>query len=216
METLQNMPAATPESVWAILRENAQAQKESRANFDRMFQETDRMFQASAKRHEELDRMLQELSQSQKETDRKIKEVNNTVGGMGNSQGEFAEEYFFNSFENGKRNFFGEQFDEISKRLKNKWQGVEDEFDIVLFNHASVALIEVKYKARETDIPKVLKKADNFRMLFPQYKDFKVYLGFASMSFYPELEDACLSAGIAIIKQVGDAVVIRDEQMKVF
>ena len=30
-----------------------------------------------------------------------------------NNHGSFAEEYFFYSFENGEKNFFGERFDEI-------------------------------------------------------------------------------------------------------
>jgi len=167
--------------------------------------------------------ILQETAKSQKETEqivkenaKQIKELQKTVGGMASNQGSFAEEYFFNSFENGKTNFFGEKFDEIAKHLKNRWQGVEDEYDIVLYNHASMALIEVKYKAHLNDIPTVLKKAETFRVLFPNYKDFKIYLGLASMSFYPELEQECINEGIAVIKQVGDTVVINDKHLKVF
>jgi len=195
---LQNMPQATPETVWAILQETAKSQEELR------------QYQKEATKSQE------ELRQSQKETDRIMKELQKTVGGITNSQGAFAEEYFFNSFEKGKTNFFGEKFDEISKQLKNRWQGIEDEFDIVLYNHSSVAIIEVKYKAHTKDIPAVLKKAETFRILFPQYKDFKIYLGFASMSFYPELEQEYIEQGIAVIKQVGDNVVINDTNLKVF
>jgi len=36
------------------------------------------------------------------------------------------------------------------------------------------------------------------------------------MSFYPELEQACIEQGIAVIKQVGDTVVINDAHLKVF
>jgi hypothetical protein len=62
----------------------------------------------------------------------------------------------------------------------------------------------------------VLKKVETFRILFPNYKDFKIYLGLAAMSFYPKLEQRCLAQGIAVIKQVGDTVVINDTQLKVF
>jgi hypothetical protein len=85
-----------------------------------------------------------------------------------------------------------------------------------MFNPRAVAIIEVKYKAHENDIPKVLKKAETFRILLPDYKDFKIYLGLASLSFYSELEQACLDQGIAIIKQVGDTVVINDSGLKAF
>ena len=93
---------------------------------------------------------------------------------------------------------------------------MKDEFDIVLYNHTSVALIEVKYKAHTNDIPKILKKADTFRFLFPHYNDRKIYLGLASLSFYAELEQECINQGIAIIKQAGDTVVINDAHLKVF
>jgi hypothetical protein len=46
--------------------------------------------------------------------------------------------------------------------------------------------------------------------------DFKIYLGLASMSFFPELEQECIEQGIAVIKQVGDKVVINDSNLKVF
>jgi hypothetical protein len=151
-----------------------------------------------------------------KETDRKIDKVRATLGSWADNQGAFAEEYFFNSFEKGKTNFFNEKFDDIAQGLKNRRQGIEDEFDIVLFNHTSVALIEVKYKAHKDDVPKILKKADNFRILFPDYQDFKFYLGLASLAFYPELVETCREHGIAIVKQVGETVVINDEHIKVF
>ena len=153
--------------------------------------------------------ILQEVVKAQKE-------LQETVGGIANNQGFVAEEYFFNSFEKGQRNFFGERFDEIEKNIKSKTKNIQDEYDIVLYNHAAVAIIEVKYKANITDIPTVLKKAETFRILFPDYKDFKIYLGLASMSFYPELEEECINQGIAIIKQVGDSVVINDKHLKVF
>jgi hypothetical protein len=191
MNTVSQQTVPTYESVWAILQEVAQSQKET----DRRMQETDRRMQ---------------------ETDRRMKDLQKQIGGMAYNQGSFAEEYFFNSFENGQKNFFGEKFDDISKQLKNRWQGVEDEYDIVLYNHTSVAIIEVKYKAHINDVPEVLKKADTFRLLFPNYNDFKIYLGLASMSFYQELEQECINEGIAVIKQVGNTVIINDKHLKVF
>jgi hypothetical protein len=198
MENVSEYQTATPESVWAIL------------------QETNKTLQEMGRKQEETDRQMKETDRQMKETDRRMKELQTTVGSWANNHGTFAEEYFFNSFENGQQNFFGENFDQIQKNLSSFWQGIEDEYDIVLYNHASVALIEVKYKAHVNDIPNVLKKADTFRILFPNYKDFKIYLGLASMAFYPELEQECINEGIAVIKQMGDAVVINDTNLKAY
>jgi len=67
------------------------------------------------------------LSERQAETDRQIKKVNETLGSWAYNQGRFAEEYFFNSFEKGKQNFFGEKFDEIEENVKGIKKGFKDE-----------------------------------------------------------------------------------------
>ena len=189
MKTKTDAGPATFESVWAAL------------------QETDR-------RQKETGRQIEETGRQMKETDRKMKEVFQKMGSWDYNHGCFAEEYFFNSFENGKNNFFGEKFDKI---LKNKG-GVEtdDEYDILLINGKTVGIVETKFKAHVNDIPKVLKKADTFRLNFPKYENHKVYLGLASLAFYPKLEEECVKQGIAVIKQVGDTVVINDSHLKVF
>ena len=43
-----------------------------------------------------------------------------------------------------------------------------------------------------------------------------VYLGLASMVFDEYIEDKCKEHGIAIIKHVGDTVIINDENLSTF
>ena len=191
MNTLPNFPQATFESVWAAL------------------QETDRIVKENALQMKETDRKMEK-------TDRKMEKLQELLGSWSNNHGSFAEEYFFNSFDEGKQNFFGEHFNEIEKNLKVRKHDLRDEYDIVMYNDSYIAIVESKFKAHKNDIPKVLKKAETFRILCPDYKDFKIYLGLASMSFYEELEQECIAEGIAVIKQVGDTVVINDENLKVF
>ena len=179
---------ATPESVWAALREVAERQKEN----DR------------------------QMEKSRAEFDRRIQKLEEITSGISANQGFFAEEYFFNSFEKGNRNFFGEKFDRITKNAKPLDVVAEDEYDIVFVNCEAVGIIEVKYKAHENNIPNVLKKATTFRANFPNYANHRIYLGLASMAFYPEVEEECKKAGIAVIKQVGETVVIHDEHLKAF
>ena len=181
METLTQKPAATFESVWALMQENAQQIEKSRNDFER-----------------------------------RMKKYEETMGSWANNHGSFAEEYFFNSFENGKQNFFGEKFDEIKKNLRSFAEGLGDEYDIVMYNCASVAIVEVKFKAHEDHIAKVLKKAETFRIFYPHYRDYNIYLGLAALSFHEGVEDKCINEGIAVIKQVGDTVVINDAHLKIF
>ena len=185
MNNTEKTPA-TEESVWAALRE-------------------------IARRQEETDRQMKE---SKAEYDRRMKNIEDRYGSMSQNLGAFAEEYFFNSFENGKCDFLGEEFDRIEKNVK----GIEnvDEYDIVLFNCKSLAIVEVKFKAHENDLPKVVKKAETFRINYPEYAAHKIFLGLATMVFYPELEQECKNEGIAIIKQDGDNVVINYDNLKAF
>ena len=199
---------ATFESVWAALQETDRIMKENNLFLTQKQAETDRMLQESKA---ETDRQLRILTES-------IQKLNTDMGGMGNSNGDFAEEYFFNSFKNGRCTFFGEKFDEIKKNL-HKGKSTDkfhDEYDIVLFNGKSAGIVEVKYKARIFHIDKIIDKVETFRVNFPKYANHQVYLGLASFVFQPVVEKECLKKGIAVIKQVGDTVVIRDKHLKVF
>jgi hypothetical protein len=150
--------------------------------------------------------------------DKRMKNLEDRYGSQSHNLGSFAEEYFFNSFENGKHDFFGEKYDSIERNVKDQFnqQTVKDEYDIVMLNGTSVAIVETKFKAHENDLPKVVKKAETFRLNYPKYKNHKIFLGLASMSFYSKLEDECKKAGIAIVKQDGNAVVINYENLRAY
>ncbi|MCL2290263.1 MAG: hypothetical protein FWC34_06090 [Bacteroidetes bacterium] len=166
---------------------------------------------------QETDRILTEkFAKTEKLIEENAKEMRKLAGAWSYNHGSFAEEYFFNSFKKGHCNFFGEEFDEIEKNVKGIKKEFKDEYDILLINGKSIGIIEVKYKAHENDVPNVLRKAQTFRVNFPEYKNHQVYLGLATMAFYPELEQECIHQGIAVIKQVGDAVVMNDAHLKVF
>ena len=190
MENVSNLQPATFENVWAALQETNRLIEKSRVEFDKR------------------------MEKSRIETDKRMKKLDETLGSWANNHGAFAEEYFFNSFEKGQKTFFGEKFDEIRKNVK----GIEkdDEYDILLINGKSIGIVEVKFKAHENDIPKVIKKAETFRENFPKYKNYKIYLGLASLVFYPESEQECINQGIAVIKQFGDTAIINDKHLKTF
>jgi hypothetical protein len=45
---------------------------------------------------------------------------------------------------------------------------------------------------------------------------YQIYLGLAALTFEERVEAECIHKGIAIIKQMGDSVVINDAHLKVF
>ena len=191
-------------------KQREQERKESEAKSEQERKEREEKFER------EREKVRAEFDQRMKEADQRMKKLEELTGSWANNYGSFAEEYFFNSFENGKQNFFGERFDEIERNVKGINKGFRDEYDILLVNGKSIGIIEVKFKAHHNDLPQTLRKAQTFRVNFPEYQNHKVYLGLATMAFYPQLEQECIDQGIAVVKQVGDTVVINDAHLKAF
>jgi hypothetical protein len=190
------------ESVWTALQESNRILTEKQAETDRLIKETDRIVKENAER--------------QKDTDRLIKDLAKQVGGVSNSNGDFAEEYFFNTFEQGNKMLCGEEFIDVWGKTPGRERGFQDEYDIVLINGKSLCIVEVKYKADSADFQKLTRKPVTFRENYPKYQNHIVYLALAGMSFHPKTEQSCEENGIAIIKQVGEKVIIKDKHLKAF
>jgi len=177
-----------------------------------MFAESDRKI---AEGHRLLDEKLAESNRILTEKFEKlgitVKDINSNVVGIGNSNGEYAEEYFYNSLKK-KMEFAGVHFDDIStdfKLLRKTPDGrrIEDQFDIVMLNCEAAAIIEIKYKARKDDPKQIAsQKVSNFRFLFPDYAKLKIYLGLAAFSFEESAEKEAKELGIGLLKQVGETI----------
>ena len=118
MKTQQTVP--TFESVWAALQETDRILSEKFAESDRLRQENERILK---EQFAETKQIIQEVAQLQKENERKMQKMQQDIGSWSNNHGSFAEEYFFNSFEKGQKNFFGEKFDEILKNAPSLEKG---------------------------------------------------------------------------------------------
>ena len=141
----------------------------------------------------------------------KVNGVNSRVDGIGDSNGRFAEEYFLNSLER-KMEFAGVHFDDIAefKRSMKMPSGekLKGQFDIVMINDDAVAIIEIKYKANNKHYlhEMVERKVPNFRTLFPDYKDYRIYLGLGAMSFDDKVVEEAKELGIGLLRQIGETI----------
>ena len=164
----------------------------------------------------ELTAQMAKTDAQMAKTDEKLERIGIRVGNMSDNNGSYAEDYFFNSLEK-KPVLGGITYDSVNRNVHAVRFRLEDEYDIVMYNGNSIALIECKYKAHENDVRKLIeKKVYNFKQLFPYYQDYDIYLGIASFSFYPELEDYAKQHGVAILKQKGDMVEIEADNLKVY
>ena len=198
----------------------AREAKERAAETERIKQETERIKQETERLKQEYARELKELAveteRIRQETDRTFKKMFKEVGGISNNNGAFAEEYFATAFEQDKT--LGKiHFDDIQTNIsiKNR-NNKEDEYDIVLYNDDSIAIIEIKYKAKNSNIDEVIQKAESFRRWFPEYQKKNIYLGLAGLSFQKNVLLRVKDKGIAIIRQKGDKLVVNDKYLKAY
>ena len=141
-----------------------------------------------------------------KRTDEKLERIGITLGNVTNNQGAVAEEFFYNSLKDSQI-LAGVHYDFIDKNVSRTGNGVSDEFDMILVNGQDVALVEVKYKAHEEDLTKLLtKKYNNFKILFPAYKDYHHHLVLATFYLYDKLKEQALKNNVIVLQRKGDIV----------
>jgi len=143
--------------------------------------------------------------------DARIAATNDTVNGIGKSNGMFAEDIYYRTLWR-KKEFAGIHFDDVSNSFGGikKLPGgkrLQDQFDIVMLNDASAAIVEAKYRARKEDVATLVeKKVNNFKILFPDYKDLKIYLGLAALAFEDGAVEEARKYEVGLLQQVGETV----------
>ncbi|GHV67447.1 hypothetical protein FACS1894199_12940 [Bacteroidia bacterium] len=144
------------------------------------------------------------------------KEMSKEIGGISNNNGYFAEEYFINALQK-KKTFAGIRYDHVGPNIKAFDGTLQDEFDIVMYNGSSIAIIEVKYRVHPDFLTTLsTKKVQNFRKLFPKFAKHKIYLGIASMSFNAEVIIGAKKLGIGMLKPQGDTLECDTEHIKAY
>ncbi len=160
---------------------------------------TDEQMQRNAIAQKATDEQMQR-------TDEKLDRIGAMLGSIGQNQGAVAEEFFYNSLKE-TQTLAGVHYDFIDKSLSRTSNGISDEYDIILVNGQDVAIVEVKYKAHESDLDKLLtKKFNNFKKLFPAYKDYRHHLVLATFHLYNELKERALQNNVIVLQRKGDIV----------
>ena len=164
----------------------------AQAKTDEQFRKTDEQFR---------------LTEEQiRKNDEKLLRMGIHLGSITNNQGDIAEEFFFNSLYD-KKDLGGIHYDFVDKNWKSSIKNLRDEFDIVMVNGKDIAIIEVKYKAHKADLEKLLtKKYENFKALFPLYKDYTHHLALASFYMPDDLREAALENNVIVLQRKGDVM----------
>ena len=149
------------------------------------------------------------------ETDRKLNKLSELYGGVSDNQGSAAEEFFFNTL-NAKPVIGNITYDRVTPNLVASKPGSRFEFDIVLVNGSSVAVIEVKHKAHLSSLDQLEKQLQRYRESFPEHANYKLYGGVAGLSVPQDTIDEAHKRGLFVLKQQGDAFAVDASAMRAF
>jgi len=182
---------------------------------------TDEQIRENAKQQKQTDKLVKETSKQQKKTDEQMKKtdarldkVAKQLGGISNNQGDIAEEYFVNSLEDKLK--IGEiDFDYLIQNFKaKKSHKILAEYDILLVNGKSVAIVEVKYKVHPNDLKQLPKKIESLKKL-KQYEGYNIYAGIAGFYMPDEVVSQAKKDGFFVLQRKGDIVVTHMQNLKV-
>jgi len=157
-------------------------------------------------RQDRTDAQMAKTDAQMARTDAKLDRLSEMYGGVGNSQGAVAEEFYHNSL---KANpvLAGMRFDFMDKNVTRSHAGLEAEFDLLLVNGREVFVVEVKYKAHENDLKRLLdEKAPHFRRLFPEHAGRRQRFALAAFHIHDDLKRAALARGVTVLQRKGDVI----------
>lgn len=148
-------------------------------------------------------------------TDEKLNRLSELYGGVSSNQGSAAEEFFFNTL-TANPEVGGITFDRVTPHVMPATKNKQGEFDIVMVNGSSVAVIEVKYKVHPSDIDKAAKNLKRYRDFFPEHKNYALYGGIAGFSVPPDAVKAAKEKGMFVLKRVGEVLKTDAKEMRAF
>ena len=153
----------------------------------------------------EIRAILKQNAIAQAKTDEQLTEftkglndLKKLFGSAQHNQGQINEEFICNSIIAQDKVLWGIYYDYVERNVKSRFGRTQGEYDCVAYNGDSIAIVEVKSKAHIKDIEKFPTMIRTFRILYPMYKDFKIYIGIASLHINNDVVQECQDNGYGI------------------
>ena len=181
---------ATPQEIWAILREVSAMQQETA----RRMQETDR-------RQQETDQLLTRQARAAKQRMDKLE-------GLFNGQwGKLMESLV----EGDLVGLLQQRGIVVRHTVTNPRQNYGErrwEFDLVAINGEEVVVVEVKTSLRVPDVDRFIRRLNEFPELMPEYAERRIYGAVAYLKAYQESDVRAERLGLFVIRATGSSASI--------
>ena len=143
----------------------------------------------------------EDFEKSRKENDKAMKELRQQIGGIANKFGSFTEGLALPSMTKILRERF--KMEVISPSVRVSKNGIDAEIDVLAYANSSINeayVVEVKSHLREEAITQLNTLMANFRALFPEHNDKKLYGIIAAVDMSEMLKKLVLEAGFYVAR----------------
>ena len=203
-DAMQRKPA-TPEDVWAILREVSTSQRET----DRRMQETDRRMQETDRQMQETDRRMQETDRQMKETDRQLRELKDLFNGQWGKLMEALVEGDLVELLSQR----GIDVDHTVCNLKSRNGAPRWEIDIIAANGDQVVAVEVKTTLKVRQVADFIETLKVFPEEAPSvYRGRRTYGAVAYLKADEMADVYAERQGLYVIRATGSSASITNEK----
>jgi len=152
----------------------------------------------------ETDRMLKELAKG-------LEKTHEQVGDLTDSWGKFIE----SMVEPAVIRLFAERYialEVTTLRSKRHRDGRDVEIDILGVNREYVVAVEVKTTLRVDDVEDHVKRLEEFKTFFPEYRERKVVGAVAGMRLQEGVEKYAERQGLYVLAQSGETVQMLNDE----
>lgn len=184
---------------------------ELRALVANLFVKSDKLDEQQAKTQAAQARTEAQLAK----TIQTVESVGKQLGNIGRNQGHVAEEFFYNSLR-AKPVLGDVVFDTVLANVEAGTKKHQAEFDVLMSNGNSAAVLETKYNVHLTDLDHLEKNLKRYRDVFPQHKKYKLYGGIAGFSISPDVVNEAKRRGMFVLKRKGELITSDVREMRVF
>ena len=211
MENKLHRAPATPEDIWAILREVSEKQEESeqqRMKSAREIAEIWKLFKETRQHMEETDRQMKETDRQMKETDRRIDKRMKKLEGLFTTQWGKLMESLVEGDLVALLQARGIRVESTYPRVKGRRNGEHYEFDILAGNGAELVVVEVKTTLNVEHVKRFLAKLGRFMEYQPVYRGKQVYGAVAYLQAEQAAEVYAQRQGLYVIRATGSSASI--------
>jgi hypothetical protein len=142
-----------------------------------------------------------QFSRCSEKTDKQIKELGKQIGGLGEKFGSFTEGLALPSMTKILREIF--KMEVVSPSVRVSKNGIDAEIDVLAYANSSINeayVVEVKSHLREEAITQLKTLLGNFRTLFPEHADKKLFGIIAAVDMSEMLKKKVLEAGFYVAR----------------